>query len=275
MKHILLFLGLLLFSNLNAQPPKLHIETKGKGVKQVLLLPGFSCSGKVWDSTVSVLSKEYTCHVVTFPGFAGEPAQAAPSLHNWVAGLAQYLEQKNLKNVAVLGHSIGGIMALQLAAAEPKRISQVVVVDALPCLAALQNPAFKASPSVDHSLLAKQFAGISDSAWRSRQEATSPMFTSNPEKQKLLVNWSVASDRSTMGTVYSQFANTDYRDSLSQITCPVLVLLEPSFKGYEVAIQAQYSKLPRKTLAFANIGMHFIMWDDPQWYFGQLNAFLL
>ncbi len=272
------FLTLLLMvclgNQLQAQSPKLHIETTGRGKKQALLIPGFTCSGKVWDSTVSVLAKEYTCHVVTFPGFAGQPAQANPSLSNWVAGLAQYLEQQNLENVAVIGHSIGGMMALQLAGTAPQRVSQVVVVDALPCLSAFSNPAFKANPAPDYSLFIKQFAGMSDSLWKAQQEASAPMFTTRTDKRKALVDWSVASDRATMGAIYGQFINTDYRDSLSKVTCPVLVLLEPAFKGSNVIIEAQYSNLQNKTLVYAGKGAHFVMWDDPQWYIGQLQSFL-
>ena len=274
MKYFLTLLFIVCLGNLQAQPPKLHIEITGKGTKQALLIPGFSCSGKVWDSTVEVLSKTYTCHVVTFPGFAGQPAQANPSLNNWVAGLSQYLEAKNLKNVAVIGHSIGGMMALQLAGKEPQRVSQVVVVDALPCLSALQNPTFKPNPTPDYSPLINQFAGMSDSLWKARQEASAPMFTTRTDKRKALVDWSMASDRATMGAVYGQFLNADYRDSLSGISCPVLVLLEPAFKVSSAVVEAQYSGLKNKTLVYAGKGMHFVMWDDSQWYIGQLQSFL-
>ncbi len=274
MKHLLTFLCLLFIGNLQAQPPKLHIKTTGKGTKQALLIPGFSCSGKVWDSTVSVLAKDYTCHVVTFPGFAGQPAQADPSLTNWVAGLAQYLEQQDLKKVVVIGHSIGGMMALQLAGTSPVRIEKVVVVDALPCLSAFSNPAFKANPAPDYSLFIKQFQSMPDSLWKAQQEASAPAFTTRIDKRKELVEWSVASDRATMGIIYGQFVNTDYRDSLSKVECPVLVLLEPAFKANNAVVEAQYSNLQNKTLVYAGKGAHFVMWDDSEWYIGQLQSFL-
>jgi len=50
-------------------------------------------------------------------------------------------------------------------------------------------------------------------------------------------------------------------------------LLEPSFKG-EKGITEQYSKLKTAQLEYANKGLHFIMYDDKEWYLNELKAFL-
>ena len=46
----------------------------------MILIPGFLSSGAVWDDVVAHYSFRYTCHVLTLPGFAGQPPIAAPIL---------------------------------------------------------------------------------------------------------------------------------------------------------------------------------------------------
>lgn len=41
------------------------------------LIPGFACSGRVWESTVAALT-DVEAHLVTFAGFAGLPSVGGP-----------------------------------------------------------------------------------------------------------------------------------------------------------------------------------------------------
>ena len=85
----------------------------------VLLIPGLASSGATWDDTVKQLTPHYRCHVFTLAGFAGVPAQPGPLLDDVDAALANYIEQKHLKSPIVVGHSLGGFIALKLAIDHP------------------------------------------------------------------------------------------------------------------------------------------------------------
>jgi hypothetical protein len=59
--------------------------------------------------------------------------------------------------------------------------------------------------------------------------------------------------------------------------------LHEQLKGYGVDIpregflqtfEQQFAKLPRLHFAMAERSRHFIMFDDPQWFFAQLDAFV-
>jgi pimeloyl-ACP methyl ester carboxylesterase len=54
--------------------------------------------------------------------------------------LLAYLHDQHLGPVVVVGHSLGGLLGLQMAQAEPKAVSALVVVDALPFLPAARDP---------------------------------------------------------------------------------------------------------------------------------------
>ena len=45
-----------------------EVSVKGKG-EPIFLLPGFGCTGELWNETVSELSKTHECHIFTFAGF--------------------------------------------------------------------------------------------------------------------------------------------------------------------------------------------------------------
>ncbi|MEL6079090.1 alpha/beta fold hydrolase, partial [Stenotrophomonas maltophilia] len=54
--------------------------------------------------------------------------------------LLSYLHYQQLCQVVVIVHSLGGLLGLQMAQAEPKAVSALVVVDAMPFLPAARDP---------------------------------------------------------------------------------------------------------------------------------------
>ena len=53
-----------------------------------------------------------------------------------------------------------------------------------------------------------------------------------------------------------------------------MILLEAYFKNVKPAIEEQYKNLKTANLQYSNKGLHFIMYDDKEWYFSQLNNFI-
>lgn len=258
----------------NAQASSsLHVKVTGHGTPAIFI-PGFTCAGEVWNASVAQLADRYTCHVITFSGFGGQPAQSDPHLKQWVTDIAAYIKANHLDKPVIIGHSIGGGMAMLLAADYPELVSKIVVVDALPCLGAIQNPSYKAEASPDCSKFVNLYTAMSDSALLAQQTRTITMLCADTTMQPELVKWSMISDRKTMGHIYCEFMNTDLRDTIAGIKCPALILLEAPFKMYETAMQQQFSKLKNKQIAYAQKGLHFIMYDDKEWYLQQLNNYL-
>lgn len=259
----------------SAQNTKSFSVTKtGNGKKNVILIPGYSCAGSVWDETVQVISKDHTCYVITFSGFGGEKPQTNPVLATWVADLAAFITDTKINKPIVIGHSLGGGIAAWLAADYPALLSKIVIVDALPSLSAFYNPSFVAQQTLDCSPLVKQFTAMNDEQFYTMQKSNMPMILSNTSKLEAVISWSVKSDRNTLAQIYCQFLNTDLRSKLSSITCETLVMLEPSFKQNDAGIQEQYKLLANKTIKYANKGLHFIMYDDQEWFLNELKQFL-
>jgi len=271
---ILMFGALCLnvFGQSAAQP--FQVTVSGKGDQSIILIPGFASSGDVWDSTKPALEKKFTCYTLTMAGFAGVPAQPEASFQNWVKGIADYIQQNKITKPIVIGHSMGGGMAMALAANYPNLVSKIIVVDALPCLAALQNPSFKSNPQNDCSAMVAKFTFMPDDQFYQMQKQSIPQLVADTSKHELVVGWSVKSDRATCAQMYCDFSNTDLRETIGNIQCPSLILLESYFVNFKPGISDQYKNLKTANLQYANKGLHFIMYDDKEWFDGQVNNFI-
>ena len=88
------------------------------------------------------------------------------------------------------------------------------------------------------------------------------------------MEWGAASDRKTYAAMYCDFANTDLRERIRSIAVPVLVLLEPHFKNIASIVNEQYRKLHGARLRYAEQGLHFMMFDDKEWFMNELTGFI-
>ena len=62
--------------------PLFAVTVTGSG-RPMILIPGLSCGGNVWDGTVTHFKDRYECHVVTLAGFAGQPANSIYCASKW------------------------------------------------------------------------------------------------------------------------------------------------------------------------------------------------
>jgi pimeloyl-ACP methyl ester carboxylesterase len=259
-------------NHVNAE--QLQVKVTGKGKQAIVFIPGFGCSGDVWNDTRAQYEKSFTCYTLTMPGFAGIAPEASPSFKGWEDKIATYITQNKINKPIIIGHSMGGGLALAIAADYPTLPSKIIIVDALPCLAAMSNASFKSNPNNDCSAMVTRFTGLSDAQFLQMQKYTMPQLMDDTVHLKQAIQWSVTSDKKTFAMMYCDFMNTDLRDKIATIKCPTLVLLESSFTTLKPAIEAQYKNLNGAQLEYADKGKHFIMYDDTDWYNQQLADFI-
>lgn len=250
------------------------VKISGQGDKNLILIPGLSCPGDVWKETVARYNKDYTCHILSFHGFAGVAADDTANFKDWENAVARYIMENKILKPVIVGHSIGGGMALLLAADYPRLVGKIIVVDALPCLSALQNPNFISNPHPDCSPFITRFQSMTDAQFYQMQKQTMPALMADTAHLEEAVQWSIQSDRKTTAEIYCQFLNLDLRNSISAIQCPTLILLENAFTNMKAPIAQQYKNLKDAQLVYATRGLHFIMYDDADWYYEQLDNFL-
>lgn len=256
----------------NTYPFKVKIT--GNGAKNLIFIPGFMSSVDVWNETISELSSNYNCYTIQFDGFAGQPAQGEPSLSNWKASLANYIQKEKIKNPIIIGHSLGGVMALDLASTYPDLMQSIVVVDALPSLSAAFNPNFKVQENLDCTGIINQFTGLTDEQFKAMQEQTASSMSAIPDKQKEIVEWSLKSDRKASAKIFCEFNNTDLRTQLAKAKVPALIMLNSRFGQMKEGINSQYAAYANKDIQYAPTPTHFLMYDAKDWYLTQLRNFI-
>lgn len=250
------------------------VKKSGQGKQSVILIPGFACSGDVWNETCSVLNESFTCHVLTMAGFAGVDPKKNPSFENWEQGIVEYLRDQQLGKVIVIGHSMGGGLALALAADYSDLIEKIVVVDALPCLGALMDPDYKAEKNPHCRLITKRMKQMSEEKFYEMQVNSMSRLMEDTLMRETAIGWSIDSDRETFAEMYCSFSNTDLRNRIKNVKCESLILLESEFTNFKPAVEEQYAFLQGADLRYASRGLHFIMYDDRDWYFKQIRDFL-
>ena len=114
-------------------PTRFSVAVHGKG-PDVVLIHGLASSRAVWSGTVAALPG-HRYHLVQVAGFAGTPAggNSQGRVASAVAEeVARYIAAKGLNRPAVIGHSMGGSIALMLAARHPELPGKVMIVDMVP-----------------------------------------------------------------------------------------------------------------------------------------------
>lgn len=260
------------FGQTNQYP--FEVQKSGNGKQSIIFIPGFASSGEVWNETKSKFENDYTCYTLTMAGFAGIHPQPNASFKNWETQIVAFINNNKIVNPILIGHSMGGGLALAIASDYPELIEKIIVVDALPCLPAMMNPAFKTKENNDCSGIINQMTSMTNEQFYQMQKTAIPGLLENPDMQELVVNWSLKSDRKTFAEMFCDFSNTDLRDKIKSIKCPSLILLESYFVNIKPAVEEQYKNLNNANMQYANKGLHFIMYDDKEWYFSQLNNFL-
>lgn len=271
---VILFFALTITARGQISNYPFEIKKTGKGNKSIIFIPGFACSGEVWDETIALFDEDYTCYALTMAGFAGVQPQSDPSFKKWEIGIADYIQQEKIIQPVIIGHSMGGGLAMALASDYPELISKIVIVDALPCLAGLMDQSFKSKDTVDCREILTQITSSTNEQFYLMQKQNIAQLITDTSKQSLVVNWSTKSDRTTFAKMYCDFLNTDLRESLIRIKCPSLILLESYFTNFESAINEQFKNLKTARIQYSGKGLHFIMYDDKEWYNDQLISFV-
>ena len=99
----------------------------------VLLIHGFPVSSRIWSQVIGPLSQAHRVIAVDVPGF-GESACPPAFSYDFVGfadAIAGFLAQVGAKPAAIVGHSMGGAIALATTVLHPGSASRLVLVDAL------------------------------------------------------------------------------------------------------------------------------------------------
>lgn len=106
-----------------------HYEVFGRG-KPILLLHGWLGSWRYWMPTMEALADTYRTYALDFWGFGDtdKPGDRY-TIDDYVRQLSDFLDGLGIPRISLVGHSLGGVVALRAALEFPQRVEKLVLVD--------------------------------------------------------------------------------------------------------------------------------------------------
>ncbi|MDI6624046.1 MAG: alpha/beta hydrolase [Brevundimonas sp.] len=262
---------------------RIVVETRGDG-PDLILIPGLASTSAVWSRTAARLSERRRLHLVSVRGFgelsAGANADGA-IMSAVAAEVRRYIAEARLTRPAIIGHSMGGQVALRVAADEPGRVGRVMTVDASPFFPALISPGATVGdvePIAQVAYQAVQFLG--DEGLRQRGRALGLELGGAADAVFGSMGWQ-GGDRRVLAQALYEVMTVDLRHRLPDVTAPVTVVYgwsrdEASPRARADSLfRGAYASLPRPAV-FERIegAEHMVMIDQPSRFLAAVERFL-
>ena len=263
---------------------RISVITEGSG-PDVLLIHGLTSSRELWRETAAAVPG-YRYHLIQINGFAGNPAAGnagfGPLLAPVAEEVARYIEEAALDRPALIGHSMGGSLAMMVAARHPDLIGKLMVVDMLPFMGILFGPPGTTAESL-RPLAEQSRARMAASAGEERRktiETTIATMVKDPARRAEPIVHALTSDPAVAARGMHDLLTTDLRPELAAIDVPVTVLYvrapnSPIDEAQFAAIyQLSFTNTPQAKLKRIPDSYHFIMLDQPSAFQAEVRSFL-
>jgi pimeloyl-ACP methyl ester carboxylesterase len=248
-----------------------HYEAYGRG-QPVILLHGWLGSWGYWLNTMETLKDQYRCYALDFWGFGDSgKRRSSYKVSDFVNLVDQFMQRLGIESAPVVGHSMGGTVAISLALTKPECVQRVIAVG---------------SPIVGDSLnIFLRLAGkpwIASLVWHMPAALQLGIKLFSPYIVKDWPQWYKMITRDLSQTTLEAFFlsinslhKTDLRSHLPGITKPIMGI----YGAGDNVVQPNQAYLIEKSVPVSRIIMmpgsrHFPMLDEPQAFNDNLVEFL-
>lgn len=244
-----------------------HYEVFGRG-RPVLFLHGWLGSWRYWFPTMEVVADCFRTYSFDFLGFGGSQRKnSRESIRGYSDQVVRFLDRLGIDHVALVGHSMGGMVAMQTALRHPDRITRVVTVGA---------------PFDGHSLswflklterpvLAHTFARWS---WLRRSLFRFFLGNTHNEPVQEIINDSVKSNGATLHATIDSMLNTDLRPDLPGLSVPALIVHGERDKIVSPSQARLFQAMPQAQVWLLRESQHFPFLDESELFTVRLLQFL-
>ena len=250
------------------EPSRFSVQVRGTG-PDVILIPGLTAGREMWNSTVSAVPG-YRYHLVQVSGFAGEPvrgnaqgAVVAPLADE----IARYILARRLNRPAIVGHSMGGTLAMMIGMRNPNLAGRIMVVDMLPQPAGLFGGSAAGMGPLANSLRNMIGTPGGRQLVANLMSAFSPPGSSNRR-----------SDPNVVARAMHELSTMDLGPQLARIRAPLTVVYaSPDAQARPIidrSFTAAYTRARGARLVRIDHSGHMVMLDQPARFQTALRSFL-
>jgi pimeloyl-ACP methyl ester carboxylesterase len=269
-------------SSIVTQHGILHYEAIGRG-QPIILLHGWINSWDVWRDCMIALagSRDYRVYALDFWGF-GDSAKgngnAALSfrMDSYVEMVRQFMDRLGIMESPLMGHSMGGTVALQFALSYPERTQKVAVVGS-PIVGSTLNLFLKIAGRNSLAGLVGRypqvFGPVSEQVTKLIMHII--LAGDSAEVRKMIFrDWQRTTHESFFLSI-ADLRQTDLRNALPALKIPALGI----YGVKDNIVSPDNAKLFTHTIHRAEVAMmphsrHFPMTDEPESFLNTLETFL-
>jgi 3-oxoadipate enol-lactonase len=189
----------------------------------LLLVHGIGSSRAFWDPIVPLL-RGYACVAVDVPGFGTAPAIDAAidgpvTVARLAAALNSTLDDKSLGSVVVIGHSLGGMIAQELALLAGERVRGLVLCNTIP---GVTEGAREFNPVLATLAETEGSAAVAD-ALLPAMLGPMPLENTERARERYLADMRAA-DPASLAAAFRSVLTFDARDRLPELSVRALVI---------------------------------------------------
>lgn len=106
---------------------RLCYSVAGAGKRAVVLLHGWADTKEIWRSTLAALASRARVFALDLPGHGGSPRDGAERMQHVAARAATFCDAQGIDRIALVGHSMGGNVALELTLTHPHLVERLAL----------------------------------------------------------------------------------------------------------------------------------------------------
>lgn len=229
----------------------------------VAFLHGLGLDGRCWTPQIEALRGEgIACHAWTMPGHASAPWDGQPlSFAGLATALLDFLDTHKIAAAHLIGHSMGGMLALEVAATAPQRCRSLTLIGS----AALFG---SADGSFQRAFLAERLGPL-DAGQRLPDLAPALVAdlclpTTLPVVMSECVDAMVMMDEAAYRAALACLVTFDRRAALAALPMPVLCLAgEHDRQAPPHGVERMAGKIPGARFLCIRDAAHLMMLEAP------------
>lgn len=247
----------------------LHYEEAGAG-EPLLFIHGLGSSSRDWEMQVPFFAGEYRVVVFDLRGHGESDKPRGPyTMRQLAQDTAGLVEALGIAPAHVVGISLGGMIALQLAVDRPDLVKSLVIVNS--------GPEFVARTFKERLAVLQRFLVVRLVGMRKMGEILAARLFPKPEQESLramLVERWAANDPRAYRDAMRAIVGWSVADRLGDIHIPTLVVAADEDYTPVSAKEAYVAKMPRAELAVIRDARHAVPVERPDEFNAVVAAFL-
>ena len=266
----------------------LKVERHGNHGRPVILIPGLAGGPWVWQETIASLEKDHVVYAVTLAGFAGTPvpADGGNLFDRADTSLLQLIRRQKIDQPVLVGHSLGGTLALRFAGEHSELISGVVAVDGLPLFPGMDRVDAEQRIAMAAGMR-KQMESATPEQFKTQQlDYMQKIGVRDPALAARYAPFNARSDIKATAEYMAEDLAADGRPGLKHANVPILEISpynapdfsHPPMIMSEAQKTAYYQSLlvnaPNAKVVSISPSRHFVMLDQPAKFQQVLDDFL-